>query len=102
MKNPREKKLCLRRVIPWRQADWLSVEVGGSYGVYAGDFLSVDGPQVEPRSGGGDDVSGQLVHGCSGHGTRVTVQRLDVNVPAQVPDDGRPVAGPRHGHLPPR
>ena len=80
----------------------MSVEVGGSYGVYAGDFLSVDGPQVEPRSGGGDDVSGQLVHGRSGHGTRVTVQRLDVDVPAQVPDDGRPVAGPRHGHLPPR
>ena len=61
---------------------------------------SVHVPQVEPGSGAGDDVAGQLVDGHGRHRPDVPGHVLDVDVAGKVPDDGGAVARPRDGDTP--
>lgn len=57
-----------------------------------GNRPSIDVPQVQPGSGAGHDITGQLVDGHGRHRTDVTGHVLDVDVARQVPDDGRAIA----------
>ena len=45
-----------------------------------GDRPSVDVPQVQPSSGAGHNISGQLVDGYGRHWTHVAGHVLDVDV----------------------
>ena len=51
---------------------------------------AVDVPEVEPGSGAGHDVAGQLVDRHRRHGAGVARQVLHVAVPVQLVSDIRP------------